>query len=298
MLLEEYFGSVFAPTKLRTRDPKTIKLYQISLRHFARSLGRRPLLADLTDETVGAHLTRLRREGRAAATVQKERSNLLAIWRHAAERRIVERFPQVEREIEPRRIPRAWTLDELQSILVAGATETGTIGSVPAGEWWTALLKLLWETGERVGAAMALSRYDVYPERGSIIVRAETRKGKRNDRFYRLSPRAIEALRKLLAYEGEKVFPWPYSEGYLWTRYKKLLKKAGLPIERRSMFHRIRKTTASYIKRNGGDATEALGHTNANTTRSYLDPEITGDSSPIDFLPKLPHDRDEGDAAA
>jgi integrase len=53
-------------------------------------------------------------------------------------------------------------------------------------------------------------------------------------------------------------------------------------------FHAIRKASGSYVKAGGGDATDHLGHANPKTTKDhYLDPNITGQQSALDYLPPL-----------
>jgi integrase len=53
-------------------------------------------------------------------------------------------------------------------------------------------------------------------------------------------------------------------------------------------FHRLRKSSASYVALGGGDATEHLGHASPEMTRQhYLDPRITQSKRALDYLPKL-----------
>ena len=52
------------------------------------------------------------------------------------------------------------------------------------------------------------------------------------------------------------------------------------------MFHRIRKSTASYLRLNGGDATARLGHSTAAVTARYFDPRILGECRQARFMPR------------
>jgi len=83
------------------------------------------------------------------------------------------------------------------------------------------------------------------------------------------------------------VFPWHGNENYLWTAYKEVLKRAELPTDKDSGFHRMRKSVASHVDANGGDAQRALGHANRRTTEGSLDPTITKPPQPIDYLPDV-----------
>ena len=51
----------------------------------------------------------------------------------------------------------------------------------------------------------------------------------------------------------------------------------GLPSDRRHKFHAMRRTVASFYEAAGGNATELLGHSTRDVTRThYLDPRVVG----------------------
>ena len=70
------------------------------------------------------------------------------------------------------------------------------------------------------------------------------------------------------------IFPWPYCPSMLWLRYKKIIRRAGLPTGRKRAFHCMRKSAASHFEAAGGNATELLGHSDRRVTLSYLSPTI------------------------
>jgi hypothetical protein len=67
----------------------------------------------------------------------------------------------------------------------------------------------------------------------------------------------------------------------------KICKRAGLPQNRRSKFHRIRKTTASFYQAAGGSAQSLLDHSSPAVTRRYLDPRIVAPKPAHELLPKV-----------
>jgi len=66
-----------------------------------------------------------------------------------------------------------------------------------------------------------------------------------------------------------------------------ILKRAKLPADRQSKFHRLRKTCASYAAAAGIDPQRLLDHSNPSTTRAYLDPRIVQTRQACDVLPKV-----------
>jgi integrase len=282
--LESFFADWFCPLFLRSRTDNTRRLYRTTIRTFGRFLARTPTLEDFSDLVVNRFLDWYRRTGHSPFSVNKERSNLLAMWRFAARKRLVDEWPDVKAEVEPERVPQAWTADQIVRLMSACEVQTGTIGGVAAADWWRALHLVAWDTGERIGAIRDLEWVHADLVAGYMLVPAELRKGKRRDRLYRLAGDTIQALRKILLPKREKIFPWPYSRTYLWNRYSRLLRKAGLPHDSKSKFHRMRRSVASHYEAAGGNATELLGHSSRSVTLAYLDPRIVPQHHAVDLL--------------
>jgi integrase len=279
-----FFRDYFRPLFLRGRSPRTIDLYLISIRSFGKFLGRDPRLSDLTDETVNRYLCYFRELPRSPSTVNKERANLAAIWRFACRKKYLEIWPDVPKDVQPEIVPVAWLPEELTRLFSQAGRMDGWIGGVPAGKWWLALLSVCWDSGERISAVLSLRWTDLDLEGGWMVAPARTRKGGRSDEAYRLHPDTLAALMAIREPRREEVFPWPYKSSYIWQRYAKVLKLAGLPSDRKSKFHRIRKSVGSYVKAAGGDPTETLRHRDSRTTRAYLDPRVCGPKQAVDFL--------------
>lgn len=80
----------------------------------------------------------------------------------------------------------------------------------------------------------------------------------------------------------------PQSQTFHGTWYyhlRAILGLAGLPTDRRSMFHRIRRTHATHLYVRGGDPTQSLGHASDAMTRAYyLDPRQANKGYAADLL--------------
>ena len=282
--LRSFYVESFEPLKLRGRASRTKQLYVTTLRNFEKFLNREPELSDLSDETVSRYLSWFRSLPRSPLSVNKERNNLLAIWRFGCRKRRIDLWPDVEPEIEPERIPQAWTEDEIRRLFASIHQETGWIAGVPAAAWWAALHYVAWDSGERISAMRALLWSHVDLTGAALYVPAELRKGKRKDRLYKLAPDTVDALKAIRMPPRAEVFPWPYCPTYLYNLYVPILKRAGLPHDCRSKFHRMRRSVASHYEAAGGNATELLGHSGRKVTKSYLDPRIVGDKQATDLL--------------
>lgn len=275
MKLTDFFESNYRVKKLRGKSPHTVRLYQFSIRNFEKTIGRAAYLADLTDDNVALVMQAVIDRGCSPFTANKERSQLLAIWRYAAQLGLIDKWPTVTPENEPERVPRAWMVDDVHQLIDAIGKTRGSIGSVPAAIWWKAILMVCLDTGERIGA-VSLAEWH-WLERNWLLVPAEARKGKKRDRRYLLSSDTLAVLAELrkVSSDPKMMFAWPYCSTYLWKKYSDILRKAGLPCGPKDKFHKLRKTTASVAYAAGMDAQDLLDHQNRRTTMKYLDPQFS-----------------------
>lgn len=272
--LAEAFAA-YARHNLFDASPATLNQFRVSLKHAARTLGRDVTLEDLSDDLVLSVIQRLRTAGRSEATANKCRSNLLAIWRWLCRKGHKQIWPDVAKVREPKRIPVAWTRAELRRLFDALGRLHGHVSGIPARLWWVALHGVIWDTGERIGAILQLRWSDISGD--SILIRAETRKGRTADRSHRLHASTVRMLAAIRRQSDDLVFPWDRRHDVLWGHYSAILKRAGLPCDRRHKFHAMRRTVASFYEAAGGNATELLGHSTRDVTKThYLDPRIVG----------------------
>lgn len=282
MLLKDFFHKQYLPHRLRGRSQNSTRLYELCIKQFSRTLERDARVEDLTEANVLMHLAR--RQNVAPATRNKELTQLSALWRFANRQGLLDTWPAVPAENEPERTPVAWLPEEMRRLLHACHNQTGAIGEVPADLWWTGLVRLILDTGERVSAAVQCKWSWIQSD--WVNVPAEARKGKRRDRMYRLSHSTIGTLREIreTKADGQRVFPWPYTPNYIWHRFGKILEQAGLPSDRVRKFHAIRKTHGSAVYAAGLDPQDALDHTDRRTTQRYLDPRFSRERHASDIL--------------
>jgi integrase len=275
MTLDALF-EIYRSKQLRFKSDNTVRLYRHTLKSFSLTLGRTPTIHDLDSDIIELHMERIIRKGGSPASANKDRGQLLALWRFAAAKRIVEQWPTIAMMKEPEIVPMGWLADEAQSLLKACNAAPGYVATVPAKLWWAGVVSVLLDTGERIGAIRPLKKHHL--QGGYLLVPAVFRKGQRRDRLYSLQPETVELLKKVCGSnrEDDQMFPWDRSDTYIYRRYNAILKAAGLPTDRRSKFHRLRRTVASAVTAAGGDATAALDHASPKTTKKYLDPRIVG----------------------
>lgn len=299
MKLIDLFHDLYRPLRLRGRSPATVRLYGCTLRTFARYLGREPELADL-DELALARYLEHRATVVAPLTVEKERAQLCALASLAWERRLIEVKPSCPPSTIPERIPTAWTIEEVRRVFTAASSPaTWRRDGERYAQFFGPLFALLWETGERIGAAMGATIEDFRPP--SLIIRAEARKGGKRDRIYRLSAETCARITGLIGHRTTgPIFDWDGGASTLYWHVKRIRAAAGLDAARREAFHQIRRSALSHFAAAGGDPVEMADHSSAKITRRwYLDPRLCDRGArPCDILPAIAGDEVAGGVAA
>lgn len=269
---EEYYF----PYKVSIRSPKTLTHYRFAFDFLDRFLGRAAQVRDLNDATITKFLRWLDQvRGLAPKTINERVGRIISVWDWFARKRYVEQFPTVEKLPEPKRCPRAWTIEQLAAIFSECRRCRGYACGIPISIWMTGLLGFGWNTSERIGATLQ-TRFDMIDfSRGSIIVPAEIRKKGQSDELYELWPEVVETMLEIKSYGHKLIFPMDFCISALYHRYKKILQRAGLPDGRKYMFHCVRVTHGTWVEALGGNASLALRHSNpATTKRHYIDTSI------------------------
>lgn len=281
MTLQDLLDDYYAP--LRGISERTQRLYQMTIKSFGEHLGCEPTTEHLAEMPVARFLA-ARLRSRSPATAKKDSAQIRALWQFAGSRGIVSSFPVMRPIHVPERVPSAWTTEEMEALLESARLHPGKVSGVPAGLYFAALILTCYETGERISAVLSLRWDDV---RGGLVTfRAETRKNQTRDIVRGISPVVIEALEKIKT-ENPLVFPWDRCKANLWRHMGLILKRAKLPADRKSKFHRLRKTCASYAAAAGLDPQRLLDHASPVTTRAYLDPRIVTTRQACEVLPRV-----------
>lgn len=284
MLLTELAVS-YRRKRLAGCEESTEGKFRWAIGWLEKYLKRPPEISDLTEDVV-IHWAwwMTRKGGLSVDSAAMYHGKMLALWRFGCRQGLVAVWPEHGKMPVPKRIPVAWSTEQLAKLWAECDRQQGWIGLVPARHWWHSLHACLWDTGERICAMLSTEWADVDLNSGWLVCRAETRKGKLADKSWRLHPDTIRLLRLASDPPRRLVWPFPYSNGTLWNRYRKLLCDAGLPHDRKHKFHCLRKSAASYFEAAGGDATQLLGHSSRAVTLAYLDPRIVQPKQASDLL--------------
>ena len=285
MLLSKLFVDVYLPHKPST-STRTKTLYHSTLRKFGQYLGKPPEVSDFDDVTVGKFLIACLESGNSPATCNKERAHLVAIWRFANAKGIVDVGPTVQRLKEPERLPTSLSVAQLKQLCLSFDKLGGSTGGIPNSDFLRACFSIQYTTAARIGAVVQLKFSDV---QGQVLTfRAETRKGGRKTFVKSVPLYVLDHIEAISHPKRDRIFPIEKSnQTKIQLLYDRLFQRAGVPRPRGKSSHIFRSTHATLLELAGGDATKSLGHASRDVTiKSYLDPRFDADGA-CDLLPDI-----------
>lgn len=287
---------LYRERRLMRAHPAVVRKYLRSVAALETLTGRPPLVSDLTEDNLQELTAAKQAQGVSASTVREYRRHLEQLWNFAFARGVLPTAADVPRLPKVRRTPFAWNENQVHALFRAVNASRFVFTLPDTGEtvefriWLRALLLVMWDTAERLGALRNLKWKNLDQTTGWIQIPAELRKWKSADLAFRLHPETLTALEELRPSANRSaeavVFPWPYNPKYLWVLYREVLKSANLPSGRQQMFHAIRRTVASHLDRAGVDASRVLGHLDRATTGAYISPTISSPPTPSAMLPR------------
>jgi integrase len=298
MTLRDLLTDRIAP--LKDLNDRSVRMYESTLDRFRDFLGHEPTVDDL-DDLIAAKFLRWRgttvhsqRRGLISpASLAKDSAHLRSIWTWLAKKRwkksdgeLLE-FPDYARTRVPKPRPVAYTAEELGQLVRTARHRKGHVGGKPAAWYWTTKIQAMFQTGERIGAILAIRWGEVDFEHCRLTFLAATRKGHRETITRAITP---ELARVMAAQKGPPdalVWPWLEDRKLLscYSSLRVLCRTANVPYH---PFHSIRKSTASYLKKAGISAKKTLAHSSEEMAEThYYDERITGVESALDYLPPL-----------
>jgi integrase len=289
------FAQRYPDLRMELKD-NTAYLYVVVARMLERFYERPILLSELSTELVMKWLKAFVAQGRSPATGNSHRRTILTLWGKAHDKNKAPPVPSNDDLPKFRihwRSPTSWRPEQLEKLLeVCEEQLPGALNGwpgIPRKEFWFSLILFLYESGARIGAALAVTPADVDIENRGVILRSLTSKT-RLEQSIRISAIAADAISKIMDPNRETVWPCGKCKHHLYTTLKRLQQLAGLATDRKSKFHKIRRTNATQTALHGtlDMARQQLGHTDVKMTlRSYIDMSVLKPMQAVDVLPSV-----------
>lgn len=279
----------FKRIRLRGKSMTTINRYGYSLDKLDKYLQRRAVFSDLNNDTFIDFMDWMSKDLKLSPrSVNNVRGYLCSLWRYLHRNGLAATGPDVPTVPQSEEVPRAFTREEIDRLILSARCEEGMLAGTPASIWWEALIRAAFETGERAGAILQWKWSMINLDTGFINAPGNVRKGGRKAKSYRLRKPTVDLLLQFQRHRNQIIFLWPNHGTSLYNSFDRIAKRAAVPRGRKFKFHCLRKSHASYLTLAGGDATESLGHCQHSLTKeTYLDPTICQTRTWSDLLPEV-----------
>lgn len=269
-------------------SPKTISEYDRSIRHLQKSAGRELETTDLNDKLILRYLDQRLRQV-SPQTVKRERADLLAVWRQAYRSGLCPNRPDDIPTIRvPRKLPVAFCPEEVARLLFEARRLRGVVRgtAIKRSQLYYSLILFCYDTGARIGAALAVLPTDLDIESRQVTLRSSEAKTRIEQRLT-ISTQTADAV--ALHYSRDQNLVWPFTcrKEEHWRCLGRLLEKAELPNDRYHKFQCLRRTNYTLITANGSRelAGRQLGH-QTDLSRYYLDRTQLNEPDATDLLPR------------
>jgi integrase len=263
----------------------TAEQYRYAIRSLEKFVASPPTTKELSEQVILRFLSARLAEV-SPRTVKRERGDILTLWRFAWRKKLATDprdadIPAIQQRTEP---PLSLTVQQVESILDSCRFERGVLRgtSIAKAVWWRLLVLVLYWSGARIGAVIAIRQRDLDRATGWVHLSSES--AKTGVGQYVQLPLDLAAELP----DTDLLFPWPYGRRQLFAALKRIVVRAGLPPSREYRFHAFRRTAATLATSAASldVASRALGHTTQAMTLRYVDPRVS--SRPLSaVLPRV-----------
>jgi integrase len=238
-----------------------------SARYLEEWLERPAKIADLNDRTISQFLRAIEND-RAQRTVANHRTNLLCLWRFAADEKLCSPPHRVRKVSRPDPCPVAWTFDELQLIVTqCGQLEDRFRSGVIRSLYCSTLVKFCYESGLRRSDVWRIKRDMIRPD-GSIVLRQKKTSQTHWPRI------RIDTLAAIALLPEDLPLACPFKSDGSWYQFwkREVTKPAGV---RHGALQQLRRSGATHLAIDHPDAVQRyLGHRTASMQKHYVDQSI------------------------
>lgn len=269
-------GSVlwFVNRYLKTRD--VVPTYAKRLRKYAtklaRHVGKARLVDVFTEDNVNSFLA-----GYTGSpyTVRSYRSDFITLWNGAADDGLLP-YPRIRCIRRPKcheLLIECYTVDEVRLLLKAAAKLSGEYANgVSKAAYWSAAIRLAWDTGLRRGDVIAFSKRVLSPDGRSRIIQQKTKRIVP----VALRPTTVQALQKI---PGDEPLTWCMELNYFTRHFRRIVRASGVG---RGSFKWLRRSSGTYVEMAlPGAGTKHLGHSSPEVFNRHYDGHLADPVLPL-----------------
>lgn len=200
------------------------------------------------------------------------------------------RPPKMRRFKEPKRIPKALDVGQLERLFQAcEQAHLPKIIGIDPPDWWRAFWAVAYSTGLRCKALLEVrmpSEEDLAEH--VLPLPAESDKCL-EERAGHLTTTAANLIRKLGIPAGELLFAWPRGRRWFYTTVHRFQDKAGIPRDAHALPHDLRRTKATQMIKLGAPlpvVQRQMGHASPEITAKLYVGQVSAEEK--DYVDRMP----------
>jgi site-specific recombinase XerD len=251
-----------------SRDVSDKYVYRLRLtsRQLATFAGKFSIEDLFSEEVVTSFLKS--RDKLSPFSVRSIRADIVAMWNFAADLDLVA-YPRLRRLYRPRcpeLLIECYMVDEVRALLTAAGRQHGEYSNgVSKKVYWSAAIRLAWDTGLRRGDIWDFQKSRLEPDGSMRVVQHKTKRIVR----IKLRQSTLQALNEI---HYDKALQWPMEINYFTRHFKKIIRESGV---NKGSFKWLRRSSGSYVEMERvGAGAKHLGHTSPLVFERHYDAKL------------------------
>lgn len=289
MILKDYLAAYVNEHESGVRESTIKAFYKPAITDFGRYLDRTPTIADLTRDNVNGWIAWKLEQGCNVTTVGTRKAALLALWRAAAHKDLIDVEPKKIRRLPRiRRVVTAWTRDEIRTLMTTiRAIEPHrviTLSKLSMRDYYETICMAGYDTGMRLSDLMSIQRSWIRVDETSAGFMTIIQSKSNREKISRISPETMKRIDSFMK-GSARVLIWPpRTRRNFYLQFNEIVDKAGI---RKGTFRWLRRAGATHVEMDfPGKSFIHCGHADARVTFAhYIDQQqLTKDVvSPVEL---------------
>jgi site-specific recombinase XerD len=277
MILREFLNTYVNEHETGVRPSTISAFHKPAISDLSQFLNRDATLADFNRETINKWIEWKLANGCNITTIGTRKAALLAMWRAAAHKDMVETEPRKIRRLpRVRRIVKAWTKTEIGTLLATvraiDPNRTITLSRLPMRDYYETICMAGYDSGMRLSDLLSIERDWIRTDAQGFGYVSLIQSKSNRPKVSRLEPETMKRIDAFMALLPRKLI-WPTrTRRSFYQHLNEIVKTAGI---RTGTFRWLRRSGATHVEMDfPGKSFLHCGHADARVTFAhYIDQE-------------------------
>lgn len=256
------------------------------VRRFIEANGDIPVV-DIHEEHIAIFIAAISQRCDSCHSLKHYLAVLKAVLNEGFQKGVIHRLPRFPKIRVEKRIPDAWTVEQVQRLLDVVTELDGYVGPIPANLWWKSILLAAYYTGLRISTLLNIFWFHIDLDQRYLPALSEKT---RKEQLFVIPDDLAMLMHQIRCPPRQKVWEHPYHPKWPFRSLRRIVDRTGIPAPKNlhgQLFQKMRRTCITWTAVNDLNmAARVAGHASPETTiRHYVDPRMLGAITPA--VPRL-----------